>query len=152
MQKGKIIEQGNHEHLLREFPEGLYSKFVKEQEQSEVSGTKGAQAQLIEEETPFEDVDNVKRDISFKLKTSVIDRELEKVEKQMKTKYDEIDEVKDKDMEKTLEKIKNGSHLSRMISISKPCWVIFYATFVSILQGAVMPFFGIFIGRMLFVL
>jgi ABC-type multidrug transport system fused ATPase/permease subunit len=35
MQKGKIIEQGNHEYLLQRFPEGLYSKFVKEQEQSE---------------------------------------------------------------------------------------------------------------------
>ena len=35
MQKGKIIEQGNHSALLENFPEGLYAKFVKEQEQSE---------------------------------------------------------------------------------------------------------------------
>ncbi len=35
MQKGKIIEQGNHEFLLSHYPNGLYSKFVKEQEQSE---------------------------------------------------------------------------------------------------------------------
>ena len=32
MQKGKIIEQGNHEFLIKNFPNGLYAKFVKEQE------------------------------------------------------------------------------------------------------------------------
>lgn len=70
----------------------------------------------------------------------------------MKDKFDEIDEVKDKEKEDKMTKIKNGSHLSRMISISEPKWMIFYAVLVSILMGAVMPFFGIFIGRMLFVL
>jgi len=37
MQKGKIIEQGNHDSLLKNFPDGLYAKFVKEQENSEAS-------------------------------------------------------------------------------------------------------------------
>jgi len=32
MQKGKIIEVGNHETLLEDYPEGTYAKFVKEQE------------------------------------------------------------------------------------------------------------------------
>ena len=35
MQKGKIIEQGNHENLLAMYPDGLYAKFVKEQQQTE---------------------------------------------------------------------------------------------------------------------
>ena len=49
MQKGKIIEQGNHDQLLHTFPSGLYAKFVKEQEQSEAKG--GAdEAKLIEEQ------------------------------------------------------------------------------------------------------
>jgi ABC-type multidrug transport system fused ATPase/permease subunit len=30
MSKGKIIEQGNHEQILKSFPDGLYAKFVKE--------------------------------------------------------------------------------------------------------------------------
>lgn len=30
MQKGKIIEQGNHDQLISTYPDGLYSKFVKE--------------------------------------------------------------------------------------------------------------------------
>lgn len=70
----------------------------------------------------------------------------------MKTKFDEIDEQKDKLNSEKMDKIKKGNHLSRMISISEPKWMIFYVVVVSILMGAVMPFFGIFIGRMLFVL
>jgi ABC-type multidrug transport system fused ATPase/permease subunit len=50
MQKGKIIEQGNHDQLLRTFPSGLYAKFVKEQEQSEAKGGADNDAKLIEEE------------------------------------------------------------------------------------------------------
>jgi len=70
----------------------------------------------------------------------------------MKTKYDEIDEQKDLESKEKMEKIKKGNHLSRMMSVSEPKWMIFYAVLVSILMGAVMPFFGVFIGRMLFVL
>jgi len=32
MQKGKIREVGTHRTLLSDFPEGIYTKFVKEQE------------------------------------------------------------------------------------------------------------------------
>ena len=35
MKTGKIVEVGNHESLVRDYPEGIYSKFVKEQEQAE---------------------------------------------------------------------------------------------------------------------
>ena len=35
MNKGKIAEQGNHESLLKNFPSGIYAKFVNDQEQSE---------------------------------------------------------------------------------------------------------------------
>ena len=37
MKTGKIIEVGNHQSLLTNFPEGIYSQFVKEQEQAESS-------------------------------------------------------------------------------------------------------------------
>jgi len=35
MKKGKIIEEGDHTSLLVNYPNGLYAKLVKEQEQSE---------------------------------------------------------------------------------------------------------------------
>lgn len=147
MEKGKIIEQGNHEKLLQTFPNGLYAKFVKEQEQSE-SKTDDAKGELIEEQ------ENIIQDYntSFEAKKSAQDKKHDTEEKKMKAKYDEIDEQKDILNKEKMEKIKNGSHLSRMMSISEPKWMIFYVILVSILMGAVMPFFGIFIGRMLFVL
>lgn len=37
MNKGKIVEVGTHETLIKEYPEGIYSKFVREQEQSEAA-------------------------------------------------------------------------------------------------------------------
>lgn len=32
MNKGKIVEVGTHDSLLDDYPEGIYAKFVKEQE------------------------------------------------------------------------------------------------------------------------
>jgi hypothetical protein len=37
MKTGKIMEVGNHQSLLTNYPEGIYSQFVKEQEQAESS-------------------------------------------------------------------------------------------------------------------
>jgi hypothetical protein len=55
-------------------------------------------------------------------------------------------------MEETKNKIKNGSHFSRMFSISDPKWLIIVGTILSVALGAIMPFLGIYIGKMLFVL
>jgi ABC-type multidrug transport system fused ATPase/permease subunit len=35
MSKGKIVETGNHDALLENFPDGIYAKFVREQENAE---------------------------------------------------------------------------------------------------------------------
>ena len=35
LKKGKLTEIGNHESLLRDFPAGVYSKLVKQQEEAE---------------------------------------------------------------------------------------------------------------------
>jgi ABC-type multidrug transport system fused ATPase/permease subunit len=37
MNKGKIVEIGTHEELLAGYPNGIYAKFVREQEQSEAN-------------------------------------------------------------------------------------------------------------------
>ena len=36
MKKGKIVEVGNHETLLKEHPDGLYAKLVKQQQEADV--------------------------------------------------------------------------------------------------------------------
>ena len=35
MKKGRIIETGNHESILRDFPKGTYAKLVREHEKAE---------------------------------------------------------------------------------------------------------------------
>ena len=35
MDKGKIVEVGNHGTLLKDYPDGIYAKFVKESEKAE---------------------------------------------------------------------------------------------------------------------
>lgn len=35
MQYGQLKEQGNHDSLLREYPDGIYAQFVRQQEDAE---------------------------------------------------------------------------------------------------------------------
>lgn len=35
MKKGKIIEKGNHDELLKNYPNGTYAKFVNDQQNAE---------------------------------------------------------------------------------------------------------------------
>jgi len=53
MNKGKIVEQGNHESLLIDFPQGIYAKFVKEQEQSEAQDSETQGEPLLIAEGSF---------------------------------------------------------------------------------------------------
>ncbi len=64
MAKGKIIEQGNHEYLLKTYPEGLYAKFVKEQEQSEDAPNEEP-SKFIEESQDYKE-NRPKRGSTFK--------------------------------------------------------------------------------------
>lgn len=41
MKKGKLTEVGNHDSLLRDYPDGVYSKFVKEQQDAEHNNDEG---------------------------------------------------------------------------------------------------------------
>ena len=49
MKKGKIVEKGNHESLLKEFPTGIYAKLVRQQEQVDDEAEKGGDNKDITE-------------------------------------------------------------------------------------------------------
>jgi hypothetical protein len=70
----------------------------------------------------------------------------------MKKKHDSADKVKDEGLAAMKEKLKNGGHLSRVFKLSSPKSLILVGTLFSWILGGIMPFFGIFIGKMLFVL
>ena len=66
--------------------------------------------------------------------------------------HDAVDEKKYKSIADLRASIKKQAHMGRMFSISDPKWLIFVAVIFSIAIGAAQPFFGIYIGKMLFVL
>ena len=70
----------------------------------------------------------------------------------MKVKYDQIDEENDKKHKEIVDSIKNGGHMNRMLKVSEPKYLIGFGTLVSVLNGALFPFIGIYLGKMLFVL
>ena len=158
MQKGKIIEQGNHEFLIQNFPNGLYSKFVKEQEQSEAEEKN---VEGIEEEevpdivTPYQnnnpETNNliVNRRSTFKKKRGQIE---ELKEKEMKDIHDELDKKEEEELERLKGQLGKKNNLKRLTAMSKPKINIVIGIKVSILQGSLLPIFGILLGKMLFVL
>lgn len=144
MAKGKIIEEGNHEKLLQKYPDGLYAKFVKEELQSEQNPKNDFEkSQDWSARDPSKHTDQKKK---------AVDPVLEKIENEKKAKFDAIDEEKDKSQEDYKEALKNGNHISRVFKINEPKWLIFFGTFIAACNGAVLPFIGIYIGKMLFVL
>jgi hypothetical protein len=66
--------------------------------------------------------------------------------------HDAIDEKKDKTIADLRTSIKKKAHMGRMFAISDPKWLIVVAVIFSLGIGASQPFFGIYIGKMLFVL
>lgn len=90
MNKGKIVEQGNHDELLKNFPQGIYTKFVNEKQKSENDPA--------EDQAPV-----LRRRVSKDGQAKPVNKELEKLEEQMKQKVDAIDEVKDKELAKIKE-------------------------------------------------
>lgn len=51
MRYGKLVEQGNHESLLQNYPDGIYHQFVKQQEDAE---KKQEEEGVISDEEPLD--------------------------------------------------------------------------------------------------
>lgn len=122
MQTGKIKEVGTHETLLRQYPLGIYSKFVKEQENAESShektlhtskGQESLSSSSDEEKDQDSDIEDAKikkhNDEYFDkkmsalqskmMKTSIFgskihDSKVVKIEHEMMLRVDAADEIK----------------------------------------------------------
>ena len=70
----------------------------------------------------------------------------------MKAKQDEIDAEKEAKLQAQLKATQKQSHFLRLIRMSQPKINIVIGFIVSIAQGSLMPWFGILMGKMLFVL
>ena len=58
LKKGKLTEIGNHDSLLRDYPDGIYAKLVRQQQKSESGAGEGAeQADLDDVELDVDELD-----------------------------------------------------------------------------------------------
>jgi len=121
---------------------------VKEQENSEAKPDAKLSPIAEEEEDEAEETPIRGKSVAQKQ----VDKELEKLEKQKMEHHDAIDEKKDKSIADLRASIKKKAHMGRMFGISDPKWLIVVAVIFSLGIGASQPFFGIYIGKMLFVL
>ncbi|CDW81030.1 abc transporter [Stylonychia lemnae] len=148
MHKGKIIEIGNHQTLLQNYPEGTYAKFVKEQEQSEDRkqelDVQGDEPQITEKNEQVKEAR-----LSEESKQQLI---LDKEEQEMKTKQDDVDKIEDDEFEAFKKELAKKNNFMRLVKISQPRVNILIGLFVSMCQGMIMPWFGILLAKMLFVL
>ncbi len=56
LKKGKLTEVGNHETLLRDYPEGVYAKLVKQQQDADKNGD-AVETELDDVEIDVDEVD-----------------------------------------------------------------------------------------------
>ena len=59
MKKGKIVEKGNHTSLLKEFPDGIYAKLVKQQEAIDENAGDGEQNKTGSQDVPSIDENKI---------------------------------------------------------------------------------------------
>mmetsp|Transcript_50155 Transcript_50155/g.68522 ORF Transcript_50155/g.68522 Transcript_50155/m.68522 type:complete len:586 (-) Transcript_50155:1434-3191(-) len=73
MKKGKVIEKGNHDSLLKDFPTGLYAKLVHEQDNAE-DGNAANQPDFANElEEQIDEVENQETDTGMNINKSAND-------------------------------------------------------------------------------
>eukprot|EP00347_Sterkiella_histriomuscorum_P022139 403331544 len=149
MNKGKITEEGNHEELLRQYPEGIYSKFVNEQESSDEM----QQNNILMEESlvGHTGLINLSKDQKSQQRVNV-DPVLEALEKQMQQNQDEIDKQKDLETQIIKKAHSQKNNFKRMIRMSYPKINIFFGLISALGQGSLMPIFSIVMVKVIFAL
>eukprot|EP00347_Sterkiella_histriomuscorum_P015933 403355132 len=148
MNKGKINEEGNHEELLRQYPEGIYSKFVREQESSEeVQQNNNFQEEEIQEQkTGITDQSKNQNSVQ----RAHIDPVLEALENDMKKNQDKVDMQKDLETQQIKKLHTQNNNFKRMMSMSYPKINIFLGLISSLGQGSLMPVFSIVLIKVIF--
>lgn len=92
LNKGKLTESGNHESLLEDYPEGTYTKFVKQQESAEAQ-VDDEDANADPDASPVKQTEDQKRE---KSETEGLKRQGTEVDVNMMDKINKQDEEYEK--------------------------------------------------------
>lgn len=143
-----LTEMGNHEELLKNYPEGIYHGFVKKQESAEAETGPGAKKSIkavVRAETINKKAATLIED-DMEIEEEFDPEEKEKLKSMLEK--DKVEAEKDKEFEKS---IKEGA-FSRLIPYNTPFYFIYIAIFFNILDGAASPLFGVIFSKILDIL
>ena len=168
LKDGKVVEEGDHKSLLKDYPNGIYSEMVITQEQiekDEVSeytesldsyentensdsekDSKSDDSQIIE--TPSEEVETSHILPEFPKKR--ITNKATSFNEEMKNKKEQADDIDadvQREKDRLFENIKKKGYFKRLLSYNKPYWLIGVGIISSAIQGMTMPVFGILLVK-----
>lgn len=147
LKDGKVVEEGDHDSLLKTHPKGVYSELVSTQ-------------QKLENDEDFEEDSDSQRDTpsdeeemqartkksSKKRARKMSTRRGTSYDDKMKSKKEEADQI-DKDLqeekEQLLKDIAKKGYFKRLLQYNKPYWLIAVGLICSAIQGMTMPLFGL---------
>jgi ATP-binding cassette subfamily B (MDR/TAP) protein 1 len=148
LKDGVLTEVGNHEELLKNYPEGIYHGFVQKQASAEEGSGPGAKKSIkavVRAETINKKAGLVLED-DMEIEEEFDPEEKEKLKTMLEK--DAIEEEKEKEFEQS---IKDGA-FSRLIPYNTPFYFIYIAIFFNILDGAASPLFGVIFSKILDIL
>lgn len=132
LKSGELIEMGKHEELLKQYPNGTYSGFVKKQESAE------AHQNTKEDEVEAKNLDAL-----------VLTADKDPAEVAMKTKVDAIDAEWQKQVDAENEKNTKKKAFNKLMEYNDPKILILSGVIFSFLQGGNMPIIGIVLSKLL---
>ena len=102
VKNGELIEEGNHEELLAQYPDGTYASFCDKQASAEAKGDTKTAEREVETEARKKEKEKDAQD-------------LESREAKMKIKVDKIDKANEEEFEKICEEKAKVSTFKRLI-------------------------------------
>jgi len=153
--KGEIKEVGDHDSLLRDYPNGVYSALVNTQ-QAVREDAKGDEDLLEESEPSSTSINNP--DVS-RLNASELPMIKKKSQNTVKTEEGEItkeanaadDKNNDEIMAIRVQRKKDG-FFKRLLIHNRPIYFVFIGLFASIIVGTIFPIFAVVWTKILFVM
>ena len=144
LNNGVLQESGNHESLLRDFPNGTYSKLVADQEKVDAAQPETENADVSAEITAQAKADKI-----------IANKEKEELAEQQMVQANELKKVIDDEIEKALDPISNPktqdkTFFKRIWAYNTPKLNAYIGVLFSVFNGVLGPIFGFLIIKTLF--
>lgn len=158
LEKGEIKEVGDHNSLLRDYPDGVYAGLVNTQEIGDGEDSKEPDLLEEEEEGSKHSINSVKNEKQEDInQTPGMEKKLsdnyhKKIEKELTKEVDKADEKREDELKATRLLRKKNGFFKRLVVHNKPAIFIFTGLIASILVGTLFPVFAVVWTKVLFVM